>query len=305
MRMKKVCLIGLLFVLTSYGVPREIHSDQVKGKLKLALVQMRVEGGNPEANLDRAVERISTASVNGARLVLLPEAMDLGWTHSSAREKAGPVPGGTAYETLAKAAKKNRVYVCAGIIEKDDDRIYNSAVIISPEGKLLLKHRKINELDIAHDLYCQGDRVNVCQTELGTLGLLICADARAKDYMLTRTLGYLGADLILLPSSWAVEPGYDNSKTPYGGGWLDAFHAVCREFHLGIAAVSNVGIITDGPWKDWLCIGNSIYVGSGSEETRIMPYGVNADTIFYQDVVLYHRPARGNAWHKYWNGMRE
>lgn len=269
------------------------------------MVQMLVEGGNPEANLDRAVARIEITAGNGADLVLLPEALDLGWTHSSARVKAGSIPGGSTFKKLANAAKKNRVYVCAGIIEKDGEKIFNSAVIISPKGELLLKHRKINELDIAHDIYSQGDRINVCETEFGTFGLLICADARAKDFMLARSMGYLGADLILLPSSWAVQPDYDNNKTPYGGGWLEAFNAVCREFHLSIAAVSNVGLITDGSWKDWLCIGNSIYMGSGAKATQIMPYGADADTIFYQDVVLYKRPARGNSWPGFWRAEKD
>jgi predicted amidohydrolase len=311
-----VCLLITLFSVSTPGqtnragsvaqnvVSQVNYKNQVKSRIKLAMAQMLVEGGNPEANLERAAERIETAAANGANLVLLPEAIDLGWTHSSARVKAGPIPGGSAFKKLAKAAKKNEVYVCAGIIEKEGERIFNSAVIISPEGKLLLKHRKINELDIAHDIYGQGDRINVCETEFGTLGLLICADARAKDFMLTRSMGYLGADLILLPSSWAVQPDYDNTKTPYGGGWLEAFNAVCKDFYLSIAAVSNVGVITDGPWKDWLCIGNSIFMSSGAEETQILPYGADADTIFYQDVVLYERPARGNSWPGFWRAEK-
>lgn len=305
MKFIKFLYFGLLFLSTHQVISQVNYTNQVKSRLKLAMVQMLVEGGNPEANLDRAVARIEITAGNGADLVLLPEALDLGWTHSSARVKAGSIPGGSTFKKLANAAKKNRVYVCAGIIEKDGEKIFNSAVIISPKGELLLKHRKINELDIAHDIYSQGDRINVCETEFGTFGLLICADARAKDFMLARSMGYLGADLILLPSSWAVQPDYDNNKTPYGGGWLEAFNAVCREFHLSIAAVSNVGLITDGPWKDWLCIGNSIYMGSGAKATQIMPYGADADTIFYQDVVLYKRPARGNSWPGFWRAGKD
>ncbi|MDD2381622.1 MAG: carbon-nitrogen hydrolase family protein [Mariniphaga sp.] len=305
MKFIKFLYFGLLFLSTHQVISQVNYTNQVKSRLKLAMVQMLVEGGNPEANLDRAVARIEITAGNGADLVLLPEALDLGWTHSSARVKAGSIPGGSTFKKLANAAKKNRVYVCAGIIEKDGEKIFNSAVIISPKGELLLKHRKINELDIAHDIYSQGDRINVCETEFGTFGLLICADARAKDFMLARSMGYLGADLILLPSSWAVQPDYDNNKTPYGGGWLEAFNAVCREFHLSIAAVSNVGLITDGPWKDWLCIGNSIYMGSGAKATQIMPYGADADTIFYQDVVLYKRPARGNSWPGFWRAEKD
>lgn len=267
------------------------------------MAQMLVEGGSKLNNLNRAVERIEEAAKNKADIILLPEAMDLGWTHSAAKTEADLIPGGSTFKILAKAANKNKIYVCAGIIEKDGDRTFNAAVLFDRNGKLLLKHRKINELDIAHDLYDQGDRINVCKTEFGTIGLLICADASSKDYILPRSVGYLGADLILLPCSWAVPPDYDNVKEPYGGMWNDAFRSVCKEFNLNIAAVSNVGKIVDGPWKDWDCIGNSMFVENGGENISVLPFGLTADTIVYQEVNMIPRPGRGTTWYKFWNTL--
>ncbi len=287
----------ILFILV---MNNPIYPQQ-QSKLKLAMVQMLVEGGKKQNNLNRAVERIKEAATNGANVVLLPEAMDLGWTHSSAKTQAEPIPEGTTFQTLANAAKKYNIYVCAGIIEKDKDKTFNTAVLINRNGELVLKHRKLNELDIAHDVYDQGDRINVCETEFGTIGVLICADATAKDYILTRSMGYLGAGLILMPCSWAVQADHDNKKDPYGGMWKDAFSSVCKEFYLNIAAVSNVGKIVDGPWKDWNCIGNSIFVDNGVENITVLPYGLSADTIYYQDIVIEKRPARGTSWHGYWN----
>ncbi|HSH19972.1 MAG TPA: carbon-nitrogen hydrolase family protein [Draconibacterium sp.] len=279
--------------------------SQKKSTIKLAMAQMLVEGGQKQNNLNRAVQRIEEAAKNKADIILLPEAMDLGWTHSAAKTEAEPIPGGSTFETLALAAKKNSIYVCAGIIEKDGDRTFNTAVLINRNGDLILKHRKINELDIAHNLYDQGDRINVCETEFGTIGLLICADASSKDYILPRSMGYLGADLILLPSSWAVPPDYNNIKEPYGGMWSDAFNTVCKEFNLSIVAVSNVGKIVDGPWKDWDCIGNSMFVENGGEDFTVLPYGQNADTIEYKNVNLLKRPARGTSWFGYWNSINK
>lgn len=294
--MKFIIYLLILLILL---MPK-INYSQEKSTLKLAMAQMLVEGGQKQKNVNRAVERIEEAAKNKADIILLPEAMDLGWTHSAAKTEAETIPGGSTFETLAKAAKKNNIYVCAGIIEKDGDRTFNAAVLINRKGELVLKHRKINELDIAHDLYDQGDRINVCETEFGTIGLLICADASSKDYILPRSVGYLGADLILLPCSWAVPPDYDNVKEPYGGMWSDAFKAVCKEFDLNIAAVSNVGKIVDGPWKDWDCIGNSMFMGNGAEDFTVLPYGVNADTIVYQNIKMLQRPGRGTTWYKYW-----
>ncbi len=295
-------LIKYLFLIIMVFPFRMCFAQEIT-TFRLAMAQMLVEGGKKQNNLNRAVERIAEAAKNKADLILLPEAMDLGWTHSAAKTEAGTIPGGEAFETLAKAAKKNNIYVCAGIIEKDGNQTFNSAVLINRKGKLVLKHRKINELDIAHDLYDQGDRINVCETEFGTVGLLICADASSKDYIIPRAMGYLGAGLILLPSSWAVRPGYDNIKEPYGGMWSDAFKAVSKEFNLNIAAVSNVGKIIDGPWKDWDCIGNSMLVENGGENISVMPFGLNADKMEYKTINMVQRPARGTTWYKFWNQM--
>ena len=291
-------LFIVLFVLINFSlIPQDAQM------LKLAMIQMLVEGGQKQKNLDRAVKRIEEASKKGADLVLLPEALDLGWTHSSEKTEAGSIPGGFAYEMLAKDAKNNNIYVCAGIIEAENESIYNSAVLINRKGKLVLKHRKINELDIAHDLYNAGDKISVGITEFGKIGLLICADATAKDHVLARSLGYLGADLILLPSSWAVEPNHNNTKNPYGKLWIDAFTRVSKEFNLSVASVSNVGTITDGPWKEWKCIGNSMLVENKGNNLYVMPHGVNADTIVYRNITLLKRPGRGTTWYKYWSTL--
>ncbi|HLF33615.1 MAG TPA: carbon-nitrogen hydrolase family protein, partial [Cyclobacteriaceae bacterium] len=125
-----------------------VFSQATTGKFKLALAQMYVEPGNLEKNLSHAADLVAEATSGGADVVLLPEVMDLGWTHPSAHEFAGTIPGGEASKRLCQAAKKNNVYICAGIVERDGEKVYNAAVIINNKGKILVKHRKLNELDI-------------------------------------------------------------------------------------------------------------------------------------------------------------
>lgn len=269
--------------------------------LKLALVQMSVEGGRLDRNLEHASQRVREACENGSNIVLLPECMDLGWTHPSALTCAEPIPGGKTFEHLRSLAQECGVYLCAGMVERAGEQTYNSAVLLSPKGELLLLHRKLNELDIGHPYYAQGDRLGVCETEYGTIGLMICADAFAKDQVITRSLGYMGADLILSPSSWAVPPDHDNEQTPYGGSWDSTYSGVCKEFSLWIASTSNVGLLTAGPWKDWNCIGCSRVVSPTGETTFAGPYGASADTILYQEVEITPRPARGCGWHQHWS----
>ncbi len=58
---------------------------------KLALIQMHVEGGDKKRNLNHAVELIAEAAANGAQVALLPECLDLGWTHPSSLTEAEPI----------------------------------------------------------------------------------------------------------------------------------------------------------------------------------------------------------------------
>ncbi len=278
-----------------------MHAQIPPKKFKLALVQMTVIGGDRKANLDHAKEMIEEAAANAADVILLPEAMDLGWTDPSALTEAQPIPEGQTSQLLINLAKKHSVFICSGLIEKDGDKVYNSAIIVDPSGNIILTHRKINELDIGHDYYALGDKLNVCQTPFGTIGLLICADANTQNQVLTRSLAYMGADIILSPSSWAVPADHDNAKEPYGSLWENAYMPVAKDFSIWIASSSNVGKMTAGPWKDWNGIGCSLVIDPQGKIALKGPYGAGADTIIYVDINPVPRPAQGTDWEKYWN----
>lgn len=266
--------------------------------LRLALAQMTVKGAAPEINLARARYWIRTAAQGGAQMVLLPEALDLGWTDESAGELAQRVPDGAASRALASAAEENKVYVCAGVIEKAEGQVFNSAILIDPKGDIQLHHRKLNELDIAHHCYQLGDRLGVTETPWGRIGLMICSDAFACGQVIARSLGYMGAAVILSPCAWAVPPGYDPETEPYGRLWEENYRPVAQDFRLWIAGVSNVGRIRGGAWRDWQCIGNSMVVGpDGSVKCR-GPYGEEA--LVEMELRLEDRPARGDNWNQYW-----
>src|SRR4051794_35779470 len=96
---------------------------------RVGMAQTLVEGGRPEANLTRAADAVRDAAAAGCRLVVLPECLDLGWTDPSARELAQPIPGPHA-DALAGAARDNRVYVAAGLVERAGGRRYNAAVLL-------------------------------------------------------------------------------------------------------------------------------------------------------------------------------
>ena len=191
--------------------------------MKLGLGQILVEGGQRKANLDRAEVAIRKLAVQGAHLILLPEALNLGWTHPSCHTEAEPIPDGVSCQHLCRLADELGVHVVAGLVEWMGGRTYNAAVLINNSGEILLRHRKINELAIAHDCYARGDSLNVIDTSLGRLGIMICADGFAADLAISRALAQMGAEMILSPCAWAVPPGFDQAATPYGQIWLNSY----------------------------------------------------------------------------------
>jgi predicted amidohydrolase len=250
---------------------------------RVGMAQIHVAGGQSEANLTRALSRIEEAAKCGCRLVVLPECMDLGWTDPSARQFAQPIPGPHS-ERLARAAREHGVFVAAGLVERAGDRRYNAAVLLDPGGQIRLLHRKINELDIAHHLYAIGDRLGVVETELGTIGLTICADNFPSSLAIGHVLARMGAQIILAPSAWAVDAAHDNTTQPYGTMWSAAYQELCRLYDVTVIGVSNVGWLTDGPWRGKKAIGCSLAVGPGGNILAQGPYGDAAETLILVDV---------------------
>jgi predicted amidohydrolase len=241
----------------------------------LGMGQMLVECGEPARNLERAGAMIGTAAAAGCRVVVLPECLDFGWTHPGARDGAQPVPGAHS-DALAAAARDGGVYVVAGLVERAGGYLYNSAVLLSPEGEILLKHRKINELDIARDLYSTGTSLAVACTPLGPIGVTICADNFPDSLELASSLARMGSRLLLSPCAWAVDADHDNTRDPYGALWMESYTALAERHGMTTVGVSNVGWLTAGPWKGRKCIGCSLAVGPEGRVLARGPYGVDA-----------------------------
>jgi predicted amidohydrolase len=271
--------------------------------MKLGMAQIRVDGGNPAHNLQRAIEAIELLKSRGAEWILLPECMDLGWSDSSAAQYAQPIPGGAYYEALRMAARKQHVFVTAGLTRSRGGKVYNSACIIDPSGNLVTIHDKIYELDIVHHLYAPGRNLSVSQTSHGLAGLMICADAFAGGLCLSQSIAYMGADFILSPSSWAVPPDHDNERAPYGGLWKESYGPVAARFGLWIAAVSNVGSLSSGPWAGHNCIGCSMIIRPDGTTLFQAPYGSHAESLTVHSLPVIARNKRGTQWDE--TGLRQ
>lgn len=242
------------------------------------MAQILVEGGRPDRNLARAVDAITAAGETGCDFVVLPECLDVGWTDPSAATLAEKIPGHRS-DVLCRAAAESGIYVVAGLVERSDSKLFNAAVLVSADGGILLKHRKINELDFARSLYATGKSLEVADTRFGSVGVNICADNFPDSLDIARALGWMGARIILSPCAWAVAADHDNEREPYGGLWKQSYTALAASHRIPVVGVSNVGWITGGPWEGRKCIGCSLAVSADGCVAAEGPYGEDAEAL--------------------------
>jgi len=173
------------------------------GKVTIAGVQMNPRIFEKARNLNTCLERMEKATKLGARLIVFPECCLTGYCFSSIDEAmplAEPVPGPSTQEVTA-ACQKLQVYVVLGLIERDEERFYNAAVLVGPEG-VVGKYRKIHLPHLGVDRFLsRGDfPFRVYHTPIGRIGVNICYDSAFPES--ARVMALAGAEVIALPTNW-------------------------------------------------------------------------------------------------------
>ncbi len=223
------------------------------GKTKIAMCQIFVLDGDRAGNFIRIENAISEARKAGAEIVCLPETAILGWVNPDAHQRAYPIPGKDSAH-LCELAKKYRVYLCAGLEEKDGKRLYDSVILTDDKGKILLKHRKINIMpELMTPPYTPGSKVNIEKTRFGKIGILICADTH-DDKILDR-MAALKPDLLLVPYGYAAP---ENDWPDHGKQLKRVVTKTARKIGAPAVGTNLVGQITNGPWTGRVYGGQSI-----------------------------------------------
>lgn len=262
--------------------------------IRIAMAQIQVWPGEIERNLRKIEEYIEKASRERCDLILLPECSDLGWANPHAAEGAEPVPGKTS-RFLCELSRKYGIYTVCGITEKDGDKLYNTAVLVDDQGEILLKHRKVNLLTGIEDVYSVGNSLGVADTKYGKIGLAICADNLEESMVIGHTLGRMGCQLLLSPSSWAVTQDFLKEGRTYGEEWTSPYGMLSKTYKMAVVGVSNVGEIPFGVWKGRCCIGNSIAADSEGKIVKVLPFGKRAETLEILELKLKENSLYGTA----------
>lgn len=152
-------------------------------------------------NLDAASIAIRTASKNKPSIIALPEYFSIPGCLSNfySAKKIAESTSKITYNFLARESKKiPEIYLLGGTyLEQENTKFYNTSTLWK-NGSLLGKYQKKNP--IKGELLAgvsRGSEPIVVQTELGKIGLLVCADM--FDAQLVSKISALGAEILSLP----------------------------------------------------------------------------------------------------------
>ena len=93
-------ILAVGFFVTPFFSFSQQTAPTGKRTVKVAMIQMNVVGNDVDANLATAEKLVAKAAAQGAQVAILPECMDIGWTHPGSLINASAIPGGKVYTRL-------------------------------------------------------------------------------------------------------------------------------------------------------------------------------------------------------------
>ena len=228
-------------------------TNEPESRVRIACLQMELCVGEKDQNLAHGLEMIDCAADAGANLVVLPELCNSGYVFNT-REEAGmlaeEIPDGPACRVWADAAARHEIHVIAGIAEREGRALYNSAVVVGPQG-VIGTYRK-NHLWAAENLFFEPGNlgVPVFHTDVGRIAVAVCYDIWFPEVF--RLAAIQGADILCVPTNWVPMP-----DQPAGLPKMSNILAMggAHSNSMFVAAADRVGVERGQPF-----IGNSLIV---------------------------------------------
>jgi len=216
---------------------------------RVGLVQMSC-GPDPDANLEKAAERVREAARQGADVVCLPELFRAQYfcqrEDIALFDLAEPIPGpGT--ERLGAVAREEKVVVVASLFERRAAGLYhNTAAILENDGTIAGLYRKMHIPD--DPLYYEkfyftpGDLgFRAFDTTAGKIGTLVCWDQWYPEG--ARITALKGANVLFYPTAIGWHP---HEKEEFGTAQYEAWQTIQRSHAIAngvyVAAVNRVGM---------------------------------------------------------------
>ena len=182
-------------------------------EVTIAVVQMKPLLGEPEENLVKMSEMIGKiASQQKVDLIVFPELItsgsELGLRFT---ELAQRIPGPTV-NLIAQRANDYGIFVAFGMASKEkvESVLYNSAVLVGPDGELIEVYNKVHLRGEERMAFREGYKMYVAETEIGNIGMMLGYDLAYPE--VARTLALEGADILCCMTNWEAS-NIDEFKT--------------------------------------------------------------------------------------------
>ncbi len=195
--------------------------------MKVGYMQFAPEFGESQRNIDVIIDAIRRFQGD---LLVFPELAVSGYQFLSKDEAwqlGESVPSGETCVQVTQAIQERELYVVVGLAEREQEFLYNSAVLLGPKG-YIGTYRKTHLFFEETLWFTPGNTgFQVWDIGLAKLGLLVCFDWFYPEA--ARTLAIKGADILCHPS---------NLVLPY---CPDAMVTRCLENHVFAITANRVG----------------------------------------------------------------
>ena len=222
----------------------------------LGIAQLALEDGNLEANLER-IETIARRYGADHDVLLYPEATVTGFPTPEVAERLAEPLDGPIVQRLTSLAADARTVLVAGLLEREGRNVYNTSVMVGPEG-LLLSYRKTHLWVGEGARVAPGDEFRCRLWHDIRWGLLICYDIEFPEP--ARAVAAMGAQIILLTNG---------NMAPYGPTHRTALAARAQENQVYVAVANRVGVAGDTRYVGESAVANpfgEIEAALGGEE---------------------------------------
>ncbi|CAH1196000.1 Omega-amidase YafV [Paenibacillus plantiphilus] len=173
-------------------------------RLKLALIQMHVDAGHPDANFDRLAAKLEEAVSGPVKpdLIVLPEMWNTGYALERINELADEA-GARTKALLSAFCSKHGVQLLAGsIAEGRPEGVFNTSYAFDASGEIIAEYSKIHLFRLMdEEKHLQaGDKIGKLRVGAADAGMMICYDIRFPE--LARKLALDGAKMLFVPAQW-------------------------------------------------------------------------------------------------------
>jgi N-carbamoylputrescine amidase len=198
---------------------------------RVAAVSMNGFLGEPERVLSAIDAWCEQVATEGVELVLFPELVIHGHCTPNTWALAEPVPDGPSVRRLEEIARRRRLVICAGMSEKERDIVFNTQVLVRPQG-YIGKQRKLH-LSRDEVFYYKGGReIPVFDVGPCKVGIIICYDNQFPE--VARVLALRGAEVLLMPHAgrfklWDDTPESEAAARRYSHEFLKKYALRARE----------------------------------------------------------------------------